>query len=165
MIELAVLAVLVLAGLYALLARNRFVRQEHLVEEAWAQVEVELQRRQELVPALVEAVQTFTAHDARGLQLALEQARAATGPGSVPAAERQLTLLLHRLPPGPYERLQDRIAETEDRIAAARRFYNGNVRALEVRLDSFPSSLVGRWAGIERPEPLGELELEGPPGG
>lgn len=154
---LGLVLVAVLTALYGVVAHNRFVRQRHLVEEAWRQVEVELQRRQDLVPALVEAVQTFTAHDARGLQAALEQARAASRPGELEPAERELSTALHRLPPGPYVRLQQQLAETEDRIAAARRFYNGNVRALEVRIDSFPSSLVARATGVERPEPLDEL--------
>ena len=68
------------------------------------------------------------------------------------------------------QQLQAQLAETEDRIAAARRFHTANVRALETRLDTFPSSLVARAIGVERPDDDGLTELERarlelPPGG
>ena len=155
-----------LLALYAVAAHNRFVRQQELVEESWQQLQVELRRRQDLVPALVETVQAYArdardARDARrdgeallAVRDAEREARAAETPPEVAAAEGRLTAALSRLPPGPYEQLQDRLAETEDRIAAARRFYNGNVRALEVRRATYPSALVARLTGVPAAQPL-----------
>jgi LemA protein len=150
--------VVALLALYAVVANNRFVRQQHLVEESWAQVEVELRRRQDLVPALVTTVREHTEHESgllRELLAAQEAAVQAQGPQEVEPAEARLTRALHAVPPlqtGPVQQLQAQLAETEDRIAAARRFHAAAVRALDVRLDSFPSSLVARATGVERPD-------------
>lgn len=174
-----VLVVLLLALLaaYAVAASNRFVRQRHLVEEAWAQVEVELRRRQDLVPALVEAVRTHEAHESavlRELVAAQGDAARAQGPDEALPAEDRLTRALHAplpavaLQTGPVQQLQAQLAETEDRIAAARRFHAASVRALDVRLEAFPSGLVARARGVERPDVAGltdrqRAELELPP--
>jgi LemA protein len=174
--ELLVVLLLVLA-LYVVPARNRFVRQQHLLDEAEAQVEVELRRRRDLVPALVEAVRDHEAHESSLLREALQAASAAQTaadgprPHEVGQAEARLTRALAALPAartGPVEQLQRQLAETEDRIAAARRFRAASLRALQVRLDSFPSALVGRAMGVERPEPdlptdRERAELELPP--
>ncbi len=154
-----------LVAVYAVVASNRFVRQRHLVEESARQVEVELRRRQDLVPALVETVRAYEQHESgllRELVSARDEAVAASGPDVGPAEER-LTRALHALPPlqtGPVQQLQAQLAETEDRIAAARRFHTANVRALDVRLDTFPSSAVARLTGVERPDTDELTELE-----
>ena len=95
----------------------------------------------------------------------------AQGPSEVAPAEDRLSRALAALPPlqtGPVQQLQAQLAETEDRIAAARRFHAANVRALDVRLETFPSALVGRAMGVERPErdvlsDREQAELELPP--
>ena len=162
-LELALLVVLL--AVYAVLASNRFVRQRHLVEESARQVEVELRRRQDLVPALVETVRAYEQHESAllvELVEAREAAVAAHGP-EVPDAEERLTRALHALPAlqtGPVQQLQAQLAETEDRIAAARRFHTANVRALETRMDTFPSSVVARATGVERPEVDGLTAVE-----
>lgn len=175
-VELLVV-LLALLSVYVVAASNRFVRQRHLVEESWAQVEVELRRRQDLVPALVASVRAYEEHESgllRELVAAQQAAVRAHGPSEVEPAEQRLTRALAALPPlqtGPVQQLQAQLAETEDRIAAARRFHAGSVRALDSRLETFPSSLVARTLGIERPEAAeqGELtdvervELELPP--
>ncbi|MCW2605531.1 MAG: LemA family protein [Frankiales bacterium] len=156
MIELLAV-LLVLLVVYGVAASNRFVRQRHLVEESWAQVEVELRRRQDLVPALVQCVRDFEQHESstlRELVQAREAAVAATGEDVGPAEER-LSRALHALPAlqtGPVQQLQAQLAETEDRIAAARRFHTANVRALQTRLETFPSSVVARATGVEPPD-------------
>lgn len=159
--ELLVVLLVVLAA-YVVPARNRFVRQQHLVDEADAQVEVELRRRGDLVPALVEAVRDHEAHESGLLREVLQAAAAAQSAtagapaGEVHAAEARLARALAALPApqaGPVERLLQQLVETEDRIAAARRFRAAGVRGLRVRLDSFPSGLVGRAMGVEPPEP------------
>ena len=131
-------------------------------------MQVELRRRQDLVPALVEAVHAYGQHE-RVLLTELVEAReaacAANGP-DVPGAEARLTRALHALPvpqTGPVQQLQAQLAETEDRIAAARRFHTASVRALETRTDTFPSSLVAWATGVERPDTDDALPLELPP--
>ena len=168
-VELLALLVVLLA-VYAVVASNRFVRQQHLVEESARQVEVELRRRQDLVPALVETVRAHSEHEHAlltelvELTAAREAAVGARG-AAVPEAEERLTRALHALPPlqtGPVQQLQAQLAETEDRIAAARRFHTSNLRSLETRMDVFPSSLVAWATGVERPEPDEPAALERP---
>ena len=171
-VELLALLVVLLA-VYAVVASNRFVRQRHLVEESARQVEVELRRRQDLVPALVETVRAYEEHESSLLTelVAARQAAVQAHGRDVPHAEERLTRALHALPAlqtGPVQQLQAQLAETEDRIAAARRFHTANVRALETRMETFPSSVVAQATGVERPDVdgLGARErarLEPPP--
>ena len=181
MTTLAVLLAVLLATWLAV-SHNRFVRQRNLVEEAWRQIDVELRRRHDLVPGLVQAVQAHAAHEQRALEQVLAARSAALGAGSVAdraGAEVALTGELHGLlavaegypqlqAAGPFQQLQEQLAETEDRLAAARRFYNGNVRALNTRVEAFPSALVARSFGFETAEwfelePLERAELEEAP--
>lgn len=163
---LLLVLLLSLVAAYAVAAHNRFVRQRSLVDESWAQVEVELRRRQDLVPALVDTVRAYTEHEGALLRELLDARQAAVqaqGPAQVEPAEERLTRALHAVPPlqtGPVQQLQAQLAETEDRIAAARRFHAANVRALEVRRETFPSSLVARATGVERPETVELTDLE-----
>ena len=120
-------------------------------------------------PRSSEQVRAYEAHES-GVLREVAAAHRAAEQGDDDAEER-LTRALRALPPlqtGPVQQLQAQLAETEDRIAAARRFHVANVRALEVRLDTFPSSLVARGLGVERPDDdvLSDLEradLELPP--
>lgn len=152
----------------AVLSHNRFVRQRHLVEESWRQVDVELRRRHDLVPNLVETVRGFAAHENAALDRVLE-ARTAAVTTAVGAPARDLdaesrlssslTGLLAVAEAYPvlqsapvFQSLQAQLAETEDRLAAARRLHNGNVRALNTRVEAFPSSLVASATSVERAE-------------
>jgi LemA protein len=158
---LLVLLVLVVAS------HNRFVRQRNLVEESWRQVDVELVRRHDLVPNLVAVVKGYAAHE-RALFEHVARARWAAGAqggtvGQRSGGEAELTYGLRHLfalgeayPALRADRnflaLQWQLAETEDRIAAARRFYNGNVRALNTRIESFPTLLVASLFGFAKAE-------------
>lgn len=167
-----VLAVLAFLLVVASASSNRFVRQRHLVEESWRQVDVELRRRHDLIPNLVETVRACAAHETAALQRVLEARSAAVAAASAggrhPAAEAQLGASLRgllavaegypTLTAAPaFQQLQSQLAQTEDRLAAARRFHNGNVRALNTRVESFPSSLVAAALGVEQAD---YLELE-----
>lgn len=167
------IALYVLLGLLLLLAvaavgsYNRFVRQRNLVQESWRQIDVELTRRHDLIPNLVETVKGYAAHE-RTVLSSLVAARdaAVQATGSVAAkaqAESTLSGSLRGLlavaeaypdlkAAGPFQQLQAQLAETEDRIAAGRRFYNGNVRALNTRVEAFPSSLVAGAFHVPRAE-------------
>ncbi|MCW2542596.1 MAG: LemA family protein [Frankiales bacterium] len=151
---LGAIALLVVA---VIVSYNRFVRQRNLVQESWRQIDVELTRRHDLIPNLVETVKGYAAHERTVLAGVVEARNAAVAAtGSVTkqaAAETALTGSLRGLlavaeaypdlkAAGPFQQLQSQLADTEDRIAAGRRFYNGNVRALNTRVESFPSSIV-----------------------
>ena len=152
------LGLLVLLLLCLVVMYNRFVRQRTLVDESWGGIDVELTRRHELIPNLVETVQGYAAHERVVLEN-LTQARAdATAHRSENPALRQefeesvgraLTEVLARVEAYPdlkasrnFLDLQDELTNTEDRIAASRRFYNGNVRAYNTRVATFPSNAV-----------------------
>ncbi|MDX6197925.1 MAG: LemA protein [Actinomycetota bacterium] len=166
-------ALYVVLGLVALLlisvvvSYNRFVRQRNLVQESWRQIDVELRRRHDLIPNLVETVKGYASHERTVLQNVVEARTAAvSAAGGVAAqakAESQLAGSLRGLfavaenypdlkAAGPFQQLQAQLAETEDRIAAGRRFYNGNVRALNTRVEAFPSSLIASTFHFEKAE-------------
>jgi len=153
---LVFLGVVVVVALALVASYNRFVRQRNLVQESWRQVDVELTRRHDLVPNLVETVKGYAAHERTVLSNVVEARAAALSAPTVAAkgeaetklagSRRGLFAVAEAYPElkaaGPFLQLQAQLAETEDRIAAARRFYNGNVRALNTRVEAFPSSLV-----------------------
>jgi LemA protein len=153
---LVALGAVVLLALAVVVSYNRFVRQRNLVQESWRQVDVELTRRHDLVPNLVETVKGYAAHERTVLTGVVEARAAALAAPTMAAkgeAESKLADSVHGLlavaeaypdlkAAGPFQQLQTQLADTEDRIAAARRFYNGNVRALNTRIEAFPSSLV-----------------------
>jgi LemA protein len=146
---------------------NRFVRQRNLVEESWRQVDVELRRRYDLVPNLVETVKGYAAHERQVFDSVTAARNAAqTDSGSrakqgeeESALTRSLRGLLAVAEAYPqlkadqqFLALQAQLGETEDRIAAGRRFYNGNVRALNTRVETFPSSLIAGMFGFHKAE-------------
>ena len=166
-------ALYVVLGLVALLllavvvSYNRFVRQRNLVQESWRQIDVELRRRHDLIPNLVETVKGYAAHERSVLQSVVEARTAAVSAGGGVAAQAKAESALARSlgglfavaenypdlkAAGPFQQLQAQLAETEDRIAAGRRFYNGNVRALNTRVEAFPSSLIASTFHFEKAE-------------
>lgn len=170
-VGLAVLIVVVALALVVVLwgvsTYNAFVRLRNLVQESWRQVDVELHRRHDLIPNLVETVRGYAAHE-RGVFEDVTTARAAAAaPGSGPAEqarnEDQLSAALGRLlavaeaypqlrASESFGRLQAELTNTEDRIAAGRRFYNANVRSLNTKVEQFPSNLVAGMFGFTRAE-------------
>lgn len=169
----AYLGVLVVVGLIALVViltisviamYNRFVRQRTLVDESWGGIDVELTRRHELIPNLVETVRGYASHEQVVLETLVVAREAATAHQADAPAARQnyedavggaLTQVLVRAEAYPHLRasahflqLQDELTNTEDRIAASRRFYNGNVRAYNTRVRTFPSNLIAGLFGF-----------------
>jgi LemA protein len=156
-----VVAVVVVAALAVIASYNRFVRQRNLVQESWRQVDVELNRRHDLIPNLVETVKGYATQERTVLQAVTEARTAAvtaarsTASGVAAQAEAENTLgralsglfaVAENYPDlkssANFLALQQQLAETEDRIAAGRRFYNSNVRALNTRVEAFPSSVI-----------------------
>jgi len=158
--------VLLVLALVLVATYNRFVRQRTLADESWGQTDVELTRRHDLVPNLLSTVQGYAAHEREVLQaLTLAREAAQAHRGDSPAARQDYeqalggavrdTLVRSEAYPelrasAHFLRLQTELTDTEDRIAAARRFYNGNVRAYNTRVATFPSNLVAGLFGFQR---------------
>jgi LemA protein len=166
-VGLGIAAVALVVAVGTAVSYNRFVRQRNLVAESWRQIDVELVRRHDLVPNLVRVVQAYAAHE-RAVLDAVVAARARAEAPSATLAEqvtdevrlthglRQLFALGEAYPGLRADRhflaLQRELVDTEDRIAAARRFYNGNVRALNTRVEAIPSAWVASLAGFAAAE-------------
>src|SRR4051794_23473241 len=174
-----VLAIIVVIALAIVASYNRFVRQRNLVQESWRQVDVELNRRHDLIPNLVETVKGYATQERTVLQTVTEARTAAvqtmqargTGVAQQAQAENNLGRALNGLfavaenypdlkSSQNFLALQQQLAETEDRIAAGRRFYNGNVRALNTRVEAFPSSIVASTFGFTKAD---YFEVDAPP--
>jgi len=152
-----VLAIIVVLVIWTIAAYNRLIRQRNVVQESWRQVDVELSRRHDLIPNLVETVKGYAAHE-RGTFEAVTNARAAasspnqsvaqqaTNENMLTGALRQLFAVAEQYPDlkanQNFLELQRSLSETEDRIAASRRFYNANVRTFNTSIQSFPSNVV-----------------------
>ncbi len=162
-IILAVIVLLVLSvvGLY-----NGIVRQRNQVDNGWAQIEVQLKRRADLIPNLVETVKGYAAHESGTLE-AVVQARqasvAANGPAQAAAAEGPITQALGRLfalseaypdlkADANFRQLQEEITSTEDRVSYARQFYNDSVTSFHNRIDTFPGVFVAKFGSFPHRE-------------
>ncbi len=170
----------VLLGLVAVIALwvafsyNSFVRLVTRTKEAWADIDVQLKRRYDLIPNLVETVKGYAAHERQTLDSVTSARAAAMGAGS-PAekakAENMLTDTLKSLfavaesypdlkANTNFLELQRELSDTENKIQAARRFYNGNVRDLNIGIDSFPGNVIAGMFNFSKMEffELGEGE-------
>lgn len=156
---LIVLGAVVLWVVYAF---NRFVSMRNRAKEAWADIEVQLKRRYDLIPNLVNTVKGYATHESAAFEnvtKARSAAMGATGPtGAHAQAENMLSGALKSLfavaeaypdlkANQNFLALQNELSDTENKIQAARRFYNGNVRDLNTGIESFPGNII---AGIFR---------------
>jgi len=153
------LGLLVLVGLYVVVTYNAFVSLRVRVGEAWSDIEVQMKRRYNLIPNLVETVKGYARHEAGTLEkvvLARSEAMANQGtPEQQARSENILTGALKSLfalaeaypdlkANENFLSLQNDLVEVEDKIQAARRYYNGVVRDNNTKVDQFPSNLVAR---------------------
>ncbi len=165
------IVVVVIAAVFVLLY-NRLVRLRNKVEEAWAQIDVQLQRRHDLIPNLVNTVKGYAAHEKTTLaEVTAARAAAVSAQGAAAAGQTEdvLTAALGRLfavaenypqlkADQNFRQLQEELAETENKVAFARQYYNDNVREWNTRIASVPDNLV---AGLIRAEKAEYFELEG----
>jgi LemA protein len=164
---LVIIVLVVLMALWGVTSYNRLIKLRNLVQEAWRQVDVELTRRHDLIPNLVEAVKGYAAHERGTLEDVMAARSAAMSGGQTPADlaqnENVLTQALGRLfalaeaypdlkANQNFLALQQELASTEDRIAAGRRYYNANVRELNTKVESVPSNIIAGLAHIGRAE-------------
>src|SRR5262252_7454088 len=153
-----ILAILAAAVIYVIAVFNRLVRQRNLMREGWSGIDVQLKRRTDLVPNLVEAVKAYAAHE-RAVLAEVTAMRAssiaASDVGSQASAERGLQASLGKLlavaeayPDLKADKnfldLQQQLADIEDQLQMARRYYNGTVRNLNIAVQSFHASQQAR---------------------
>jgi LemA protein len=162
-----VLGVAALLVVFGIVSYNRFISQKQLIKDAWANIDTELRRRYDLIPNLVETVRGYAAHERavfENVTRARAAATAATGSpaeqaaaeGPLIAALRQLLAVAENYPDlkanQNFLALQQELANTEDRLQTARRFYNANVRDYNQRVGQFPSMLIARAFGFQSEE-------------
>jgi LemA protein len=161
-----VLAIVVLLVLWFVLTYNGLVGARNRTQEAWSEIDVELKRRHDLIPNLVATAQGYMGHE-RGTLEAVTNARAgavaagATGdPTKIGQAENVLSQSLRSLfavsenypdlkAISAFTTLQETLTATEDKIEFSRRFYNGNVRDYNTKLQTIPTSLIGSALGFK----------------
>ena len=148
-----IIVLVVLAALFVLYLYNGLISKRNRVENAWSQIDVQLKRRHDLIPNLVETVKGYAAHE-RGTLDAVVQARnaaiSATGPVATAQAENQITGALRQLfalseaypdlkANQGFLDLQEELTSTESRIAYARQFYNDSVLKFNTKIETFPA--------------------------
>lgn len=154
--------------LWGIILFNRLVARRNHAREAWSGIDVQLKRRHDLLPKLVEAVKAYAGFERQVLRESVE-ARSGRPPAERAAAENALTGRLRELlavveaypdlkASNSYLDLQRQITEAEEQIQYARRYYNGTVRELNILVDSFPSNVVARLFGYAHMDYF-EIEL------
>ena len=161
------LILLVLIVLWAIFVFNGLVTLRNRAGEAWADIEVQLKRRYDLIPNLVNTVKGYATHESSAFENVTKARTAAMGAGSNIAqkgqAENMLTGALKSVfaiaeaypdlkANTNFLALQNELSDTENKIQAARRFYNANVRDLNIKIESFPSNLMATMFGFTKKE-------------
>jgi len=172
MIALPVIALLVILGLLIIVALwlvavyNGLVNLRNRVREAWAQIDVQLKRRYDLIPNLVEVVKGYAAHERETLERVIQARQAALeakGPAAQAQAENMITGALRQLfalseaypnlkANENFLALQEELSSTENKISFARQYYNGEVRTLNTRIETFPTNIVARMFNFQPAE-------------
>jgi LemA protein len=166
-IIVALAVVLLIAGIWIY---NRLVRQRNRVSEAWAGIDVQLQRRHELVPNLVETVRGYSRHESGVLEKVTRlrgnnpgpSTELAEGESSLSRSIARLFALAEDYPDlkasENFAQLHTSLIEVEDQLQYARRYYNGTVRDNNTMVESFPANLVAGWFRFHAAE-FFEIEL------
>ncbi len=161
------IGVLVFVMIWAAVNYNALVRIRQQVGESWSGIDTELKRRYDLIPNLVETVKGYASHERQVLaEVTAARARAAASDGNpesqardekvLVASVNQLLAVAEGYPElkasDQYLKLQQQLANTEDRIQAARRFFNANVRDLNTRIEVFPSNVIASLFHFQKAE-------------
>ncbi len=157
-----ILGVVALLILWLWATYNSLVSGRNQVDEAWSDIDVQLKRRYDLIPNLVEAVKGYATHEREAFEnvtKARAAAMSAEGPEAKAQAENALSGTLKSLfalaenypnlrASENFAKLQDELSDTENKIQAARRFYNGNVRDFNTKLQTFPTNMISKGFGF-----------------
>ena len=169
-VVIIILVIVVILALIGMSSYNGFVKSRNLIQESWRQIDVELNRRYELIPNLVETVRAYAAHERNTLEdvtrLRGQAQQLSQSEGALPSQERadveaalsgavrNLIVSVEAYPDlksnQNFLELQRQLAETEDRIAAGRRFYNANVRVYNTKVESLPSNIIANMFKFEK---------------
>lgn len=179
MTALIIIGVVVLLVIIGIVLYNGLVRQRNQVDNAWSQVDVQLKRRLDLIPNLVESVKGYASHERATFEAVINARQAAltapAEPGPQAAADsvvtgalRQLFALSEAYPDlkanQNFLALQEELTSTESRVAYARQFYNDSVLGYHNKLDTFPTLVVAKLGNFERREFFeAELDARTPP--
>lgn len=161
-IVIIVVVVLVLAVLYYIGKRNSIIAQRNRVDESWSGIDVQLKRRHDLVPNLVETVKGYAAHESEVFEKttkARAEAMSAQSVGDTAKAEEKLTGALTDLravaenypqlrATENFQQLSRNLSELEDEIQASRRIYNSNVQSYNTAIQQFPGSIIANQGGF-----------------
>jgi len=165
-VVILVIIILIIIGIF-----NRLVSLKNRADEAWSDIDVQLKRRHDLIPNLIETVKGYAKHEKELFEKVTEARAAAISTKKIAdkaKAENQITEALKSVfavaenypnlkANENFLELQKEITDSEDKIQASRRFYNGNVRDLNIAIESFPSNIVARAFNYQKKE-LFELE-------
>ena len=159
-----ILVILAVVFLWAVGLYNGLVKLKNRAKEAWADIDVQLKRRYNLIPNLVETVKGYASHEREVFEKVTEARTRAMGAQSVKEKQEAENVLsgtlktLFAVSEGYPElkasqnflELQRELRDTEDKVQAARRFYNTNVRDLNIKLESFPANLIASMLGFKK---------------
>lgn len=169
MVGIVIVAVVaVVAGIYGVSTYNGFVTLRNRVKEAWSDIEVQMKRRYDLIPNLVETVKGYASHEsgtlekviqARNMAMAVnpnDMKKLAASENVLSGALKSIFALSENYPTlqanTNFLELQRELRDTEDKLQAARRFYNGNVLSLNSKIEMFPSNIVASLFHFEKRE-------------
>ena len=153
-------------ALWIIGAYNGLVRARNRVKESWSDIDVQLKRRYDLIPNLIETVKGYAAHEQKTLDMVIQARSKAMGAQTVAEhaqAENMLSGALKSLfalseaypqlrAVESFSKLQDELSDTENKIQAARRFYNTNVMSLNTMIEQFPTNLIAGQFGFKKEE-------------
>lgn len=168
---IVIAAALIIVG-YIITVYNGLVRLKNRVDEAWSDIDVQLKRRYDLIPNLVETVKGYAEHERELFENVTKARTAAMGAQTIEEhgqAENMLSGALKSLfavsenypdlkANDNFAKLQDELSDTENKIQASRRFYNTNVRDFNTKIETFPTNVVAGWVGFKESRDFFEIE-------
>lgn len=163
---LILLGILVVAVVWAVAVYNGLITLKNRTDEAWSDIDVQLKRRYDLIPNLINTVKGYATHEKEVFEKVTEARTAAMGaqtPGQKEQAENMLSGTLKSLfavaeaypdlkANQNFLELQRELTDTEDKVQAARRFYNGNVRDFNIKIEVFPSNIIAGMLNFTKRE-------------
>ncbi len=164
-ITIVVLGVIFVCAIYLIAVYNGLVSLRNRVKEAWSDIQVQMKRRYDLIPNLVETVKGYASHESGTLEKVIQARNMAMANNGTPAEQaksenilsgtlKSLFALSENYPDlkanQNFLRLQEELTDTENKIKASRRYYNGNVLALNNKVEMFPTNLIAAVFGFKK---------------